>query len=176
MPFEPVVCVMLWKGFAHDKKGNLVDEFLSDRSQEATDGLLQTAASLRAAELEAAYAASCSSEPGHQLREEPYRLRAIGHSLGGASLLIYVTHCRRLGRPHHIHRLILLTPAGFLIKWPLVRPCAAACRCPLMSSSQEQKRKAAPLHQPRLGIELPIRCWCHSDGLHRKCSNAGSVG
>ena len=52
---------------------------------------------------------------------EPYRLRAVGHSLGGASLLIYAVMCRQLGRPHHIYRLILLTPAGFLQKLPLVR-------------------------------------------------------
>ncbi|KAK9840957.1 hypothetical protein WJX81_002471 [Elliptochloris bilobata] len=51
---------------------------------------------------------------------EPYRLRAVGHSLGGASLLIYAVMCRSLGRPHHIYRLILLTPAGFLQKLPLV--------------------------------------------------------
>ena len=59
---------------------------------------------------------------------EPYRLRAVGHSLGGASLLIYVVMCRQLGRPHHIYRLILLTPAGFLQKLPLV--CwSAVWRC-----------------------------------------------
>ena len=31
---------------------------------------------------------------------EPYRLRAVGHSLGGASLLIYAVMCRQLGRPN----------------------------------------------------------------------------
>ncbi|KAK9810435.1 hypothetical protein WJX72_010667 [[Myrmecia] bisecta] len=45
--------------------------------------------------------------------KEPYRLRAVGHSLGGASLLIYAVMCRMQRRPHHLHRLILLTPAGF---------------------------------------------------------------
>ncbi len=53
---------------------------------------------------------------------EPYRLRAVAHSLGGASLLVYAVMCRRLGRPHHLYRIILLTPAGFLEKIPLVRP------------------------------------------------------
>lgn len=52
---------------------------------------------------------------------EPYRLRAVAHSLGGASLLVYAVMCRRLGRPHHLYRIILLTPAGFLEKIPLVR-------------------------------------------------------
>lgn len=90
-------------------------------SSQEDDALLATAASLHAAELEAVVSSSPGGKAGIQLREEPYRLRAIGHSLGGASLLIYVTYCRRLGRPHHIHRLVLLTPAGFLITWPLVR-------------------------------------------------------
>ena len=55
--------------------------------------------------------------------EDPYRLRAVGHSLGGAALLIYVIMSLRKKRPHHIHRLILLTPAGYMQKVPLV--CAA---------------------------------------------------
>lgn len=51
---------------------------------------------------------------------EPYRLRVVAHSLGGAALLIYAVQSRRQRRPHHIYRLILLTPAGFLQKIPLV--------------------------------------------------------
>ena len=52
--------------------------------------------------------------------EEPYRLRAVGHSLGGASLLIYaVTRCMK-GQPTHLARLILLTPAGFQQNYPKV--------------------------------------------------------
>ncbi len=52
---------------------------------------------------------------------EPYRLRVVAHSLGGAALLVYAVQCRRQRRPHHMYRLILLTPAGFLQKAPLVR-------------------------------------------------------
>ena len=52
---------------------------------------------------------------------EPYRLRVVAHSLGGAALLVYAVQCRRQHRPHHLYRLILLTPAGFLQKAPLVR-------------------------------------------------------
>ncbi|KAK9810060.1 hypothetical protein WJX72_004140 [[Myrmecia] bisecta] len=52
-------------------------------------------------------------------QKEPYRLRAVGHSLGGASLVIYALTCRRHGRPHHIHRLILQGPAGFHRHTPL---------------------------------------------------------
>ena len=45
----------------------------------------------------------------------------MGHSLGGASLLIYVVMRRRARRAHRLYRLILLTPAGFLATYPLVR-------------------------------------------------------
>lgn len=47
-------------------------------------------------------------------------MRAVGHSLGAMSLLMYAVGCARQGRPHRIHRLILLTPAGFHLKIPLV--------------------------------------------------------
>lgn len=54
-----------------------------------------------------------------QLRNpDPYRLRAVGHSLGGAALLIYLVTSLRKKRRHHIYRLILLTPAGFLKHYP----------------------------------------------------------
>lgn len=51
---------------------------------------------------------------------ELYRLQAVGHSLGGAALLIYAVMCRVLGRPHHLSRLVLLTPAGFHRNYPKV--------------------------------------------------------
>lgn len=47
-----------------------------------------------------------------------YNLRAVGHSLGGASLLIYAVMCQKMGKPHHISRLVLLTPAGFHRQYP----------------------------------------------------------
>ena len=51
---------------------------------------------------------------------EPYRLRCVGHSMGGAALLIYAVMCRHLGRPHHIAHLILMSPAGFQASPPLL--------------------------------------------------------
>jgi hypothetical protein len=42
----------------------------------------------------------------------PYRLQAVGHSLGAAGLLMYVVVCRMRGVPHHLQRLVLLSPAG----------------------------------------------------------------
>ena len=59
-------------------------------------------------------------EQGSGKEPEPYRLRAVGHSLGGASLLIYaVSRCLQ-GQPTHLTRLILLTPAGFQQNYPKV--------------------------------------------------------
>lgn len=46
------------------------------------------------------------------LEPRPYNLRVVCHSLGGLLLLIYCTQRARAGRPHHISRLILLSPAG----------------------------------------------------------------
>ncbi|KAG2482947.1 hypothetical protein HYH03_018172 [Edaphochlamys debaryana] len=43
----------------------------------------------------------------------PYKLRCVAHSLGGMSMLIHTVNRLREGRPHHIARLLLLTPAGF---------------------------------------------------------------
>ena len=54
----------------------------------------------------------------------PYRLQAVGHSLGAAALLMYAVGCSMKGQPHRIRRLILLSPAGFHTHIPLaVRPC-----------------------------------------------------
>ena len=53
--------------------------------------------------------------------EEPYRMRAVGHSLGGASLLIYAVTRSMAKQPTHLCRLILLTPAGFQQNYPKVQ-------------------------------------------------------
>jgi hypothetical protein len=57
----------------------------------------------------------------HHQRAEPYRLRAVGHSLGGMSLLIHAVLAAGNGRRSRIHRLVLLTPAGFHLRLPNVR-------------------------------------------------------
>jgi hypothetical protein len=46
------------------------------------------------------------------LEPRPYNLRVVSHSLGGLLMLIYCTQRARAGRPHHISKLILLSPAG----------------------------------------------------------------
>jgi len=51
-------------------------------------------------------------------KELPYRLRAVGHSLGGAALLLYLTMASRRGQTHNLSRLILLSPAGFHERFP----------------------------------------------------------
>lgn len=43
----------------------------------------------------------------------PYSLCGVAHSLGGASILLYVVTRRLEENPHYLSRLILLSPAGF---------------------------------------------------------------
>lgn len=43
----------------------------------------------------------------------PYSLCGVAHSLGGASILMYVVTRRLENKPHYLSRLILLSPAGF---------------------------------------------------------------
>ncbi|OIT05328.1 PREDICTED: uncharacterized protein LOC109224064 isoform X1 [Nicotiana attenuata] len=45
--------------------------------------------------------------------DQPYKLCAICHSLGGAAILMYVLTRRIEEKPHRLSRLILLSPAGF---------------------------------------------------------------
>ncbi|XP_059645150.1 uncharacterized protein LOC132286780 [Cornus florida] len=45
--------------------------------------------------------------------DQPYKLCAICHSLGGAAILMYVITQRIEEKPHRLSRLILLSPAGF---------------------------------------------------------------
>ncbi|CAN4086732.1 unnamed protein product [Withania somnifera] len=45
--------------------------------------------------------------------DQPYKLCAICHSLGGAAILMYILTCRIEEKPHRLSRLILLSPAGF---------------------------------------------------------------
>lgn len=46
-------------------------------------------------------------------QEQPYKLCAICHSLGGAAILMYVITRRIEEKPHRLSRVILLSPAGF---------------------------------------------------------------
>ncbi|KAF3613941.1 putative carbon catabolite repressor protein 4 -like protein 3-like [Capsicum annuum] len=45
--------------------------------------------------------------------DQPYKLCAICHSLGGAAILMYLLTRRIAEKPHRLSRLILLSPAGF---------------------------------------------------------------
>ncbi|KAG0558014.1 hypothetical protein KC19_11G172800 [Ceratodon purpureus] len=46
-------------------------------------------------------------------KELPYRLCGVAHSLGGATMLMYVVTKCLAKQPHYLSRLILLSPAGF---------------------------------------------------------------
>ncbi|KAL6608040.1 hypothetical protein ACP70R_041103 [Stipagrostis hirtigluma subsp. patula] len=52
-----------------------------------------------------------SQEDGTE--DQPYKLCAVCHSLGGAVMLMYVVTSRIAQKPHRLSRLILLSPAGF---------------------------------------------------------------
>lgn len=53
-------------------------------------------------------------EESEMLEEtQPYSLSAVGHSLGCASILIYVVSRLRKGKQHGFDRLVLLAPAGY---------------------------------------------------------------
>lgn len=52
--------------------------------------------------------------------EQPYKLCAICHSLGGAAMLMYVITQRIQEKPHRLSRLVLLSPAGFHHESPLI--------------------------------------------------------
>ncbi|KAL8492450.1 hypothetical protein ACS0TY_023870 [Phlomoides rotata] len=45
--------------------------------------------------------------------DQPYKLCAIPHSLGGAVMLMYIVTRRIEEKPHRLSRMILLSPAGF---------------------------------------------------------------
>ncbi|VAH60489.1 unnamed protein product [Triticum turgidum subsp. durum] len=46
-------------------------------------------------------------------KNQPYKLCAVCHSLGGAVMLMYVVTSRIAQKPHRLSRLVLLSPAGF---------------------------------------------------------------
>ncbi|XP_077220054.1 uncharacterized protein LOC143854133 [Tasmannia lanceolata] len=56
-----------------------------------------------------------SSQPDSddEAKDQPYKLCAICHSLGGAVMLMYIITQRIEEKPHRLSRLILLSPAGF---------------------------------------------------------------
>lgn len=61
--------------------------------------------------------AAGATHPG-SLTGDPYNLRVVAHSLGGFLMLIHCTQRAKEGRPHHVKRLILLSPAGYHVVIP----------------------------------------------------------
>ncbi|KAG1346998.1 lipase 3 [Cocos nucifera] len=53
------------------------------------------------------------SDSEDEVHDQPYKLCAVCHSLGGAVMLMYVITRRIDAKPHRLSRLILLSPAGF---------------------------------------------------------------
>lgn len=65
-------------------------------------------------------ASSQTDTPEELNDDQPYKLCAICHSLGGAAILIYIITRRILEKPHRLSRMILLSPAGFHHDSPFV--------------------------------------------------------
>ncbi|CAM8924112.1 unnamed protein product [Rhodiola kirilowii] len=57
--------------------------------------------------------AQTDSQEGTSDEQQPYRLCAVCHSLGGAAILMYIITRRIQDKPHRVSRLVLLSPAGF---------------------------------------------------------------
>ena len=51
---------------------------------------------------------------------EEYSMKAVGHSLGAASLLMYAVYMKACGEDHGLDRMVLLSPAGFHPKIPFM--------------------------------------------------------
>ena len=77
----------------------------------------------------------------------PYSVCGVAHSLGGASILMYVVTHRLEEKPHYLSRLVLLSPAGFHEEAPLF--------CWIMKYAFPI---IAPIVQPILpGLYIPTR-------------------
>jgi pimeloyl-ACP methyl ester carboxylesterase len=96
---------------------------------ESNSLFLSTAPSLASSSLPTTSAAPTTADAGTNTATRaspmPYVLTAVGHSLGGAELLMYTVMQLRRREPHRLARLVLLTPAGFVAKVPIgLRPIA----------------------------------------------------
>jgi len=81
----------------------------------------------------------------------PYRLQAVGHSLGAACLLMYAVHCKLNKKDHRLKRLVLLSPAGFHPRIPwAIRPCKWIF--PVVTKMYDKVR-------PQGGIGLRLPSW-----------------
>lgn len=53
-------------------------------------------------------------------RRRLFRVYGVAHSMGAASLLMHVIHTRMEGKRHRLDMLILLSPAGYHLEYPLI--------------------------------------------------------
>ena len=67
------------------------------------------------------YGGSQPKTQGHIELVSLFRGAAVHNVCSAVALQIYAAMCGKTGRPYHLYRLILLTPAGFLKKTPWVR-------------------------------------------------------
>lgn len=126
----------------------------------------------------AAPAAAGGASPQEVL---PYRLQAVGHSLGAATLLMYAVVCRMRGQPHRLRRLVLMSPAGFHPTVPLVRPSHAGVgRVPgwkkAHAAASLQRAAAACLQRRRGDPCAGARACAHPSGAAPCRACAGACG
>ncbi|XP_055962200.1 uncharacterized protein LOC126687310 isoform X2 [Mercurialis annua] len=108
------------------------------------------------------------SDHGGELNDDqPYKLCAICHSLGGAGILMYIITRRIEEKPHRLSRLILLSPAGFHGDSSLG-----------FTISEHAIRLLAPILGPIIpGIYIPTRfCRMLLNKLARDFHNYPAVG
>uniref|UniRef100_A0A383VBJ4 AB hydrolase-1 domain-containing protein n=1 Tax=Tetradesmus obliquus TaxID=3088 RepID=A0A383VBJ4_TETOB len=89
------------------------------------------------------------------LPREPYNLRVVWHSLGGLVMLIHCIQRVREGRPHHVRRLILLSPAGFHMVIPrMFQPLVYVWRPAMWYFKRVWRQQAFPVHLPTFMARL----------------------
>ncbi|WIA40969.1 hypothetical protein OEZ86_004617 [Tetradesmus obliquus] len=101
----------------------------------------------------AALGISSSSMPRSSIH--PYNLRVVCHSLGGLVMLIHCIQRVREGRPHHVRRLILLSPAGFHMVIPrMFQPLVYVWRPAMWYFKRVWRQQAFPVHLPTFMARL----------------------
>ena len=96
------------------------------RRAHAGDAPASDRSSFRRSQSTAGTSTTSSRQPGSAAvpsstsDSEALSIVAVGHSLGGTSLLLYGLLCGALGVSHGVSRLVLLSPAGFHRDMPAV--------------------------------------------------------
>ncbi|CAF2199302.1 unnamed protein product [Brassica napus] len=83
---------------------------INEHGTEDIPAMIEKIHEIKTSELKLSQPSNTDEDINH---EEPYKLCAVCHSLGGAAILMYVITRKIKEKPHRLSRLILLSPAGF---------------------------------------------------------------